>query len=81
VNDAELPLRAGQILRGPQFNEPMRVETVRPAGEGTWAAGLVGTRTERFRNVTLTAADLAGLHILETTSTYQGDGALLRLGL
>jgi superfamily II DNA or RNA helicase len=79
--EQHLPFRAGQILRGPQFNEPMRVETVRHAGSDIWAVGLVGTRTERFRNVTLTAADLAGLQILETSSTYRGDGGLLRLGL
>ena len=43
--------------------------------------GLVGTQSERFRKVTLSAGDLAGLTILEAGFTYQGDGNLLRLGL
>ena len=33
------PLREGQVLTGPLFNEPMRVETVRPSGPDTWIAG------------------------------------------
>ena len=41
----------GQILTGPLFNEPMRVETVREDGDGALVAGLVGTKTERFRSV------------------------------
>ena len=38
-------------------------------------------KSERFRNVTLTAADLAGLKVLHSESSYQGDAKLLRLGL
>ena len=71
----------GQIITGPLFNEPMRVETVRPQGPDTWVVGLVGLRSERFRNVTLTSADLKALTILEAACTYDGDGRLLRLGL
>ena len=74
-------LQTGQILKGALFNEPMRVETVRAAGAETWTVGLVGTQSERFRNVTLTARDLNGLTIIDTTSTFAGDGRLLRLGL
>ena len=74
-------LREGRILTGPLFSEPMRVETARPQGPGTWAVGLVGLRSERFRNVTLTSADLEVLTILEAGCTYDGDGRLLRLGL
>jgi hypothetical protein len=36
------PIRVGQVLRGSLFSEPMRVETVRPAGRDAWTAGLVG---------------------------------------
>jgi hypothetical protein len=71
----------GQILTSPLFNEPMRVETVRAGGDGLWTVGLVGTRSERFRKVTLTAQDLEGLAILDAAFTYDGDGRLLRLGL
>ncbi len=71
----------GQILTGPLFNEPMRVETVRPQGPDTWVVGLVGLRSDRFRNVTLTSADLKALTILEAACTYDGNGRLLRLGL
>ncbi len=75
------PLREGQILAGPLFSEPMRVETVRPNGPNTWVAGLVGMQSERFRKVTLTSRDLEGLTILDAPYTYDGDGRLLRLGL
>jgi hypothetical protein len=74
-------LREGQVLTGPLFGEPMRVETVRAGGAGIWTVGLVGTRSERFRSVTLTAADLAGLAALDDLPSYTGDAHLLRLGL
>ena len=35
-------LRVGQTLTGPQFSEPMLVETVRATGPDAWVAGLVG---------------------------------------
>ena len=43
--------------------------------------GLVGQRTEQFRRVTLTAADIANLTIADPSLSYDGDGGLLRLGL
>ena len=75
------PIAEGQTLVGPQFAEPMRVETVRRTGPDTWDAGLVGTRSERFRRVTLTAEDIASLAIADAVLSYQGDGRLLRLAL
>ena len=74
-------IRPGQVLTGPLFSEPMRVETVHESGKSTWTVGLVGTQTERFRRVTLNAHDLAGVSILEPGFHYDGDGKLLRLGL
>jgi len=74
-------LKPGQILTGTLFNEPMRVETVRANGPDTWIVGLVGTQSERFRSVTLTSRDIEALTIFDVTSTYDGDGCLLRLGL
>ncbi len=74
-------LKPGQIISGPLFNEPMRVETARSNGAASLAVGLVGTQSERFRSVTLTAEDLATLTIVDTVPTFQGDGRLLRLGL
>lgn len=73
--------RVGQTLLGPLFNEPMRIETVAPAGAGSWVVGLVGLQTDRFRRVTLSDADLAALTILGSTSSFDGEGNLLRLGL
>ncbi len=67
-----LRIREGQILHGPLFNEPMRVETVRSGGDGVWIAGLVGVQTERFRNVTLTDQDLERLKIQDPASSYDG---------
>jgi len=74
-------IREGQIVTGPFFSEPMRVETVRPGGPGTWVAGMVGLQTERFRKVTLTAEDIEKLTILDAAFSYGGDGQLLRLGI
>ena len=71
----------GQILTGPLFNEPMRVETVGETGPESWTLGLVGTRSERFRKVSVGAPELAGLTVLDSGFRYDGDGALLRLGL
>lgn len=71
----------GRILTGSLFNEPMRVETVRQNGNSIWVVGLVGLHSERFRNVTLTAEDFERLDVQESTSSYDGDGKLLRLGL
>ncbi|WP_420448482.1 helicase-related protein [Candidatus Palauibacter sp.] len=75
------PLKAGQILTGALFSEPMRVETVQPNGAGLWVVGLVGLQSERFRRATLTGEDLAALSVAETSPTFDGDGRLLRLGL
>ncbi len=75
------PLQVGQTLIGPLFNEPMRVETVGASGDGSWVVGLVGAQSERFRRVTLTKVDLESLTILESSSSFDGDGNLLRLGL
>ncbi len=76
-----MPVKPKQILVGSQFNEPMRVETVTPAGADTWTLGLVGTKTERFRSVILNAAEIAGLAIHDAVCSYAGDGELLKLGL
>ena len=78
---ATAPLSVGQTLTGPLFNEPMRVETVVPAGAGSWMVGLVGLQSERFRRVTLSDADLTALTILGSASSFDGEGNLLRLGI
>jgi hypothetical protein len=79
--NSEAAIREGQILTGPLFSEPMRVETVRADGADAWVAGLVGLRSEQFRRVTLRKADLAGLTITDSGLSCKGDGRLLRLGL
>ena len=75
------PLRVGQTLIGPLFNEPMRVETVAAAGNSSWVVGLVGAQSERFRRVTMSEADLAAIAILDAEMAFNGDGNLLRLGI
>ena len=77
----DTPLHEGQVLGGPLFSEPMRVEAVRANGAGVWELGLAGTRTERYRRVTLTREDLDRLTVTDTGFGYEGDGRLLRLGL
>ncbi len=74
-------IKEGQILIGPIFNEPMRVETIRSAGPETIVLGLVGVHSERFRSVTLNADDVRTVQILDARSHYDGDGRILRLGL
>ena len=76
-----LPLVEGQVVTGTLFSEPMRVETVRESGQGTWVVGLSGVNTERFRKVTLTAADLQQLQIQKPHFTYEGDGHILKIGV
>ena len=75
------PLRVGQTLIGPLFNEPMRVETVSAAGNSSWVVGLVGAQSERFRRVTMSESDLATISILDAEMAFNGDGNLLRLGI
>ena len=74
-------IQVGQVLVGPSFNEPMRVITVRPEGDGAWTLGLVGEQTQRYVSATLTARDMASIKTLQAAPTYGGDGVLLRLGL
>jgi hypothetical protein len=64
------PPHPGQVISGRLFSEPMRIETAIQTGDGTWRLGLVGTRTEKFRSVTLTSIDLAGLTILQTGRSF-----------
>ena len=71
----------GQILTGPQFSEPMRVETVRANGPGAWSVGLVGVQSERFRRVALSARDIGELTITDSALPYDADAQILRLGL
>ncbi|MGH8578373.1 MAG: helicase-related protein, partial [Gammaproteobacteria bacterium] len=59
----------------------MRVETVQASGPASWVLGLVGTPSERFRKVTLTAEDIGRLTIIDARYSFDGDGRLLRLGL
>ena len=77
----ESAIREGQILTGPLFSEPMRVVTVRANGTDYLEAGLVGQRSEQFRQVTLSSADISNLIIADAALSYDGDGRLLRLGL
>lgn len=77
----DITIREGQILIGPLFSEPMRVETVCTSGDDTWTVGMVGRQSERFRKVTLSAGDLETLTVMNTGFTYDGDGRLVRLGL
>jgi hypothetical protein len=80
LSDA-ISIREGQILIGPLFNEPMRVETVQSNGATSWIVGLVGVNSERFRKVTVTVEDLRRLTTLDPKYSFNGDGRLLRLGL
>ena len=43
------PIRDGQMLTGPLFSKPMRVETVRANGSESWVAGMAGVLEEDAR--------------------------------
>jgi superfamily II DNA or RNA helicase len=78
----EMPqLSVGQILIGPLFNEPMRIETVQSNGAASWVVGLVGANSERFRKVTLGVEDIKRITVLDPQHSFNGDGRLVRLGL
>src|SRR3989454_12063412 len=81
VKTQSLPLIEGQVVTGTLFSEPMRVETIRESGPGTWVVGLCGLTTERFRKVTLTSSDLLQLQVQRPHFTYDGDGQVLRIGI
>src|SRR5262245_53411421 len=76
-----VPLSVGQILIGSLLSDPMRVGTVQSSRSARVAVVLVGTQSERDRKVTLNAADLAQLTVVEAQHSFDGDGRLLRLGL
>lgn len=73
-------VRPGQVLRGPQFNEPVRVVTAQTAGTNV-IAGVVGVQSERYRTVTLAPADSAAISIAGIDQDFSGEGQLLRVGL
>ena len=77
----ESAISEGQVLTGPLFSEPMRVVTVRTNGSDYLEAGLVGQRSEQFRQVTLSSTDISNLTIADAALSYDGDGRLLRIGL
>jgi len=78
---SQLDLAEGQILVGPLFPEPVRVETIRRLSPDIVEVGVVGLDTQRFRRVTLTPSDIATLRSHQPACSYQGDGTLLKLGL
>ena len=78
---SEGAITEGQILTGVMFNEPMGVVTTRQSGTGTVIAGLVGQNSGQFREVTLTAEDIAQLNAIDPNASYDGDGELLKLAL
>ncbi len=78
---SEGTITEGQTLTGVMFNEPMRVVTTRQSGAGAVIAGLVGQSSGQFREVTLTAGDIASLHTIDPNASYDGDGELLKLAL
>ena len=78
---SEGTITEGQILTGVMFNEPMRVVITRQSGPGAVIAGLVGQNSGQFREVTLTAGDIASLNTIDPNASYDGDGELLKLAL
>lgn len=59
----------------------MRVVTIRDEGNHVWTLGLVGKNSERYISATLSESELASLKIISSAPGFDGDGAILRLGL
>lgn len=74
-------IREDHVLVGPQFNERVRVETLRGTAAASVEVGVVGLDSGHFRRVVLTPADLDALEIQGGDRAYNGDPNLLRLGL
>jgi hypothetical protein len=77
----EPSIREGHLLVGSLFSEPMQVETVRQSAPGTWVLGLVGSRTQQFRRVTLGLDELKVLRVVDSVRSFDGDPNLLPLAL
>ena len=74
-------LQVNQIISSSLFNEPMRVLTLTQGGNEVFVLGLVGTKSQNFRQVNLTLTQIEELEIIDSTYTYNGNANLLRLGL
>ena len=74
-------VHVNQIISSPLFNEPMKVLTISPGGNEVFMLGLVGTKSQTFRQVNLTIPQIEELEIIDSVYTYAGNANLLRLGL
>ncbi len=81
MNTDQASIQEGRLLVGPLFSEPMRVETVRQSGPGTWILGLGGSRTQQFRRVTLGPEEFNLLRILDSGRSFKGDPQLQKLAV
>ncbi len=77
----QLEISEGQILSGPMFNEPQWVLTADKVDKNTWKIGLVGQRSEKFKNIMLTSDELSGLSISDSAMSFTGDGHRLQIAL
>ena len=79
--ETAITVRPGQVISGPLFSESMRVATVSANGPDFGELGLVGHTSGRFSQVRLTAEELRTVSIASVGPSYDGAGALRRLGL
>jgi len=63
------------------FNEPKRVLTAQKIGTNSWELGLVGRRSELFKEVILTSDELLDVYISDSVLSFKGDGRLLQTAL
>ena len=74
-------IQPNDVLSGPLFSEPVRVVTATTRPDGSAQLGVVETRSQLFRSVTLSPADLSRLQTIRPQARYDGDPKLLRLAL
>ena len=72
----KLRLHINQTISSPLFNEPMKVLTITPGGNEVYVLGLVGTKSQTFRQVNLTEHQIEELDIIDSSYTYAGNANL-----
>ncbi|MBM4286001.1 MAG: DUF3883 domain-containing protein [Deltaproteobacteria bacterium] len=77
-----VPIKLGDILKTPKFNETLRVVSEPQLWDGFIMVDLLGLRTNTYRGgVIFTPDDFKHIEIQPSVASFQGDPKLFKLGL